>query len=383
MSRWILRAAMTSVFVSNGLAVGAWAASLPMLREQLGLSDAQLGVVLLALAGGAAVAMPASGALAARRGAGWAIIVAAAPLAVLFPLPALMPDGTALLAASVGLGMALGSMDVGMNARGAEIEQGWGAAIMSSFHAGWSLGGLLGASFVGLMAVCGVGLVATLAGAAVLILLLALPCVLLRAPPPARIRSTGRRFALPSRAMLAVSALAGLCFVSEASVMDWSGVYLRSELGASVAASASGFAGFSAAMVVGRLLGDVVVRRFGPPSVVRVSGLTAAAGLAIGLVSPFPIVSVAGFALVGLGLSNVVPVTISAASWRGGPAGVAMAATFGYGGLMGGPPIIGLVADAAGLRAALCLVLLCLLGIVLLGSAAARRPVAMAATIIS
>jgi MFS family permease len=131
-------------------------------------------------------------------------------------------------------------------------------------------------------------------------------------------------------------------------------------------------------MVTGRLLGDAVVRRLGPAQVVRLGGGLAAFGLALGLSVQNATWSVAGFALVGLGLANIVPVVFSAAGRRAGPPGVALAATMGYGGLMGAPPVIGFLADALGLRPALGLLILAMAAVMLLAPAAAYRPLTVA-----
>ena len=349
---WPQRLAMTLVFVANGLAFGAWAGNLPRLREQAELDDTALGVLLFCGSVGSLLAMQVVGRVAGRVGTARVSWISAVALAAVLPLPALLPGGPPLLASGLLLGAVLGSLDVAMNAHAAEVERGWGTAVMSSFHAGWSLGELAGAAAAGLLAGAGASLPQALALSGFASALCGFAAFFM---PDAPRRPPGQAgFAWPSRAMLRLCAVAAASFAVEGSAADWSGVYLRTELGASAAVASMGLAAFAAAMVVGRLGGDLAVRRLGPARVVWWGGAVAGLGLLGAAASPNAIGAAAGFALVGIGTANVVPVLFSAAG-RDGPAGVAMAATAGYGALMGVPPLIGLASQAVGLRAALLL----------------------------
>lgn len=347
---WPRRLAMTSVFVANGLAFGAWAGNLPRLREQARLDDASLGILLFCASVGSLLAMQVVGRVAGRIGTARVSWISAVALAAALPLPALVPGWPPLLASGLLLGAVLGSLDVAMNAHAAEIERGWGAPVMSSFHAGWSLGELAGAAGAGLLAGASLlsafalsGFVSAVCGFAAFFM------------PDEPCRSSGQAgFAWPSRAMLRLCATVAMSFAIEGSAADWSGVYLRTALGASDALASTGLAAFAAAMVVGRLCGDQAVRRLGPARVVWWGSAVAGLGLLGAAASPNATAAAAGFALVGLGVANVIPVLFSAAG-RDGSAGVAMAATAGYGALMGVPPLVGLVSHALGLRTALLL----------------------------
>ena len=351
---------MTAVFTSNGLAFGTWAANIPRLRELAALTDAQLGLLLLAVSLGAVLAMPIAGSYGERLGTGRMCALSGAALAVAGPLPALSAGSGPLLlgASAVLLGLSLGVLDVAMNARAAALERGWNAPIMSSMHAGWSGGQLAGAALAGVLAALGTPLpaAAALPGPAVLVLAaLAVRVPVPRMPVPRMpVADDAPRFALPSRAMLGLCALTGLAFSIEGAVADWSGVYLRADLGASPALASSSLGAFAFVMVLCRLVGDVAVGRLGRKAVVRGGGLLAAAGLAGAVASTDVAAASACFALVGVGVANTVPVLFSAAGARGA-AGVAMVATVGYGAVMAAPPLMGFVADALGLRAALLL----------------------------
>ncbi|MEX6785582.1 MFS transporter, partial [Pseudomonas aeruginosa] len=169
-----------------------------------------------------------------------------------------------------------------------------------------------------------------------------------------------------------------LCaFVSEGGVADWSALFLHSVLDASERVAALGFAAFSAAMVVGRLFGDRLRGRIDDAPLLRGLGSLATLGMLVALFSPWPALSIAGFGVVGLGLSVMVPIVISAAGNQPGidpVIGVAAVSTVGYGGLLMGPPLIGLLAHEIGLRwALLVLVGLCLL-LALRADLVRRRP---------
>ncbi len=351
---------MMAVFLGNGIAFGAIAGNVPRLKEAAHLPDGLLGVILLAVSAGAVVAMPLTGRLAPRVGSARMALLGGLALVLTLPLPALVVarggSWPLLLAAMAALGMSLGTMDVAMNARGSEVEVGWGAPIMSSFHAVWSVGGLTGSALAGLFAAVGWSLLAALAVSGCATGALALAALPLRhgeqrrvGPPPL--------LALPGRALAALCAIAAVCFTMEGAVADWIGVYLRGALAASPPVSSAAYSAFALAMACGRLGGDTVVRRFGPVATQRAGGALAAIGTAAGLSMPTPVLAAAAFALVGLGVSNIVPVMFSAAGRRAGASGIAMSATTGYFGLMAGPPVIGFLAQATSLRAALLLLL--------------------------
>jgi MFS family permease len=368
------RRATTAAFLANGLGIGAWAGNLPRLKEAFGLSDALLGFVLLGFAGGTIAGMAVTGRIAGRLGAGRTTAAAGLAFAALLPLPSLAPGVAVLTAAVVVLGLATGAMDVSMNTHATIVERRWGAAIMSSFHAGWSLGGLAGSVLAGTLASMGRGLPAAMAVPACVVALLAAGALTLRderAATPA-----ASPFALPGRRLLGLATLAFLCMFGEGAMADWTGIYMRFVAGAPTALAAIGFAAFSLAMTAGRLGGDAVVRRAGPRAVVHAGGAVAAAGLLLALAFPAPAVAACGFGLVGLGLSNVVPVVFSAAARAGASSpgvGIAMAASLGYAGFLVGPPLIGLAASATNLRAALLLVVAGVTGVAAMAHLAGRR----------
>jgi Major Facilitator Superfamily len=303
---WRPRLGTLSVFLANGLGIGAWAAAIPRVRADLALSDAGLSLALLAFAAGGIVAMPLTGLLAHRLRSGRASVVAGFAFAAAVAAIGLAGSLATLSAMACLAGMTSGVMDVAMNANASDVERRVGRPLMSSFHAAFSLGGAAGALLGGWLG--------------------------------------------ESRTALGLSG-SFVVMATEGAVGDWSGTYLaRSGVGSG--ATASAYAAFSLLMITGRVVGDGIVGVAGSRATVGFGALLAGAGLAISAAWPGLAGGVIGFGLVGAGLANVVPVLFSVAGRIGSsPAvGVASAATAGYAGLLIGPVVIGAAASAAGLR---------------------------------
>ena len=327
---------------------------------------------MFAFAVGAVFAMPRRPTPGEPVGAK-ATLASAFAFAASLALPPFAGSLPALAAAAFVAGAANGVMDVTMNAHATSLERRWGAAIMSSFHAAFSAGGLLGAALGGAL---GGGGAAWILGAGAL-LAAALTLLAARtlqgadaAPAPVE---TG--LALPARAALPICLAAFLCYMCEGAMGDWSAVYLRAFAAAPQNLAPAGYAAFSAMMVIGRASGDAVVRAWGRTRVVAAGGALAGVGFTLAVATPALLPASLGFALVGLGLSNVVPALFSAAGRLAASpaAGVAMAATAGYAGLLGGPVVIGAVAELTGLRVALGLLVVLAAAIALAAKSLERR----------
>ena len=358
------RLAMTAVFVGNGVGFGAWAANIPRVREAASLQDGALGVVLLCVSLGAVGAMQVAGRYAGRIGTARASWMAGFLLMLALPMPAFVPGFRALLASGVLLGLALGLLDVCMNAHAAWLEREWGTPIMSSFHAGWSLGQLLGAALAGAVAAWGLSVGWGLAVPAAVV---GTCCLAAFALPEAPIeRPAPQRLAWPDRTIVMLGVLVACSFVIEGGTADWSSVYLRTALDASPAVASTSIAVFAGTMVIMRLVGDRLVAWLGPARVVAGGGAVAGVGVLLAVLAPDLAVGVCGFALVGVGVANIVPVLFSAAGARGA-AGVATVATAGYGAGLAAPPLIGWVSNGFGLRVGLLLLVIAAAGLIGLG----------------
>lgn len=353
------RVATSAVFFLNGFVFASWALHIPFVREKLALSTGVLGLALLAIAVGSLVAMPLVGGLVARHGSApvTRLLVLLNPLALL-PL-LLAPNLPVQIAVFLLYGAVTGGLDVAMNAQGVTVERTLGKPVLSSFHAAWSFGSLGGAG-LGSLAL-GAGLAPGAHGAVVTVVFLAVALLSLApllggdaeaAPAGDRPR---RRGLVPGALLLGLLGFLGL--LAEGALNDWSALYYRDELGATPAAAGIGFIAFTAAMTVGRVLGDLARARLGGMGVLGGGAALAAVGLTLALLVASPVPTALGFALFGLGIANIVPVLFDAASRAGepGPA-IAQVSTLGYLGFLVGPPLIGFVAQVVGLPAALGLV---------------------------
>jgi len=359
----VARLAVSGMFFVNGALLANWVARIPAVQQRLGLNAGALGIALLGMAIGALLSFPLAGWLIARYGSRSVTIGASFAYCAALPLPALAPNLPLLMTALMALGAGNGAMDVAMNAQGVAVERRYGRPIMSSFHGLFSIGGLAGAVTGGIMAGASIQPFPHLLGVAAALAIGAAVSARGLLPVAADAGSGASTFARPNRALLGLGVVAFCSAMGEGAMADWSAVYLHSSLGAAAGFAAAGFAGFSLAMTVGRLSGDALTRRFGPVALVRLGGLLAAVGLGVALALGQPLVSVVGFACVGAGLSLVAPLVFSAAG-RASAAGVsasaalAAVATMGYTGFLLGPPVIGAIAQALSLRAALGLVVL-------------------------
>jgi predicted MFS family arabinose efflux permease len=379
------RAAVTAYFALYGVVLAVWVTRLPAIKQQLRLSDGLLGLALLAIPAGVLAVTLIAGRIVDRAGSARLTRAGGIAMALLLLGPAVARGLWSLAAVLLAFGVAAGALNVGMNANGVALERVSGRRIITSLHAAYSLGALAGAVLGGLSARAGLSPLATFAATGLPAAAVAAAAGrwlvsrdLERDATPASTRhqaGPGAGAAQPVRgewrgqrrgrwrghpaAMVALLGAIGLCaLLGEGAVADWSAVYLRDTLGTSAAFAALGYAGFSVAMAAGRLAGDRLADRFGPVWLVRGGSLIAAAGLAAGLASGSPVGGVAGFAVLGAGLSGVAPQVFLAGS-QADPArpghGLARVVGLSYLGMVGGPPAVGGLASLIGLRLALWL----------------------------
>jgi MFS family permease len=345
------RLATATLFFANGCGLGSWVPHIPDVKIWHGLSEGALGLALLVIAAGAVVALPVAGALTARFGSRIVSRAAASWFCVVLPLPLLAPDMATLFVSFALLGIGTGALDVAMNAHAVLIEERYGRPIMSSFHGLFSLGGLVGSALAGGATELGVPPAEHLTAAAVILgvaVLIAWHALL----PTASAAGGGPLFALPHGHFLALGAIAFIALLAEGAMGDWSAVYIRMDLGAAASTAAYGFAAFSLAMAIGRLTGDQLVARYGAAAMLTGGALIGAGALGVALLIGNPFAAVVGFAGMGIGLSNIIPVVFSAAGRLPGLApgiGIAAVSTTGYFGFLAGPPLIGLVAEISSL----------------------------------
>lgn len=370
------------MFFINGAAGATWVPLIPTVQQKLGLSAGELGIALLGVAVGAVISTPSTGWLVGRAGGRRVVTLAAVLSCAVLPLLPVAPTLPVLTLALVVFGAALGTMDVAMNIHGSVVEALYQRPLMSTFHGFYSIGGFAGALTGGALAALGLAPFDRALGPAIVLGIAAitahhwLPAAqphTTRSPAADRARG-GLRLSWP----LAALGFMALCsLLAEGASGDWSAIYLHKSLGTTAAFAAIAFAAFSVAMAAGRLSGDWLTSRLGATQLLRIGGAVAALGLTATLLLGRPAFAVAGFGLIGLGLSNVVPTLFSAAGRSVSLAprvAIAAVASTGYAGLLAGPPLIGFVAQAFTLTRALFVVVVCCALIAVLAPMV-RRPV--------
>ncbi|MEW9617362.1 MFS transporter [Shinella sp. S4-D37] len=345
------RLAVSGLFLLNGMFAGAWAPKIPEFAGRLSLSESGLGLMIMCFGIGSLVLMPVAGILIAHYGT-MRIVKGAAVLflstMLLLSVTTTVPLGALAVFLFGGL---MGAMDVAMNGNAVEVERSMRRAIMSSCHAFWSLGAFLGAATGGVLiemiGVMGHAVLLTVLGVVMLAFLW--PFVLHDAPHPSEERAKVRLPMTPLPWLIGLMALFSM--VPEGAILDWGALYMRDELGASLAVSGLAFGAFSLTMATMRFAGDHVRDRFGAVKTLRFCTVMAMVGMVISGMAPNAFVAVLGFAICGIGISNMVPIAFSAAGNLPGFAqGVALsvATVMGYSGALFAPSVIGFIAEHTG-----------------------------------
>jgi fucose permease len=352
------RLAVKLLFLANGLYAGAWSLKVPELAERLVLSPFHVSLLVVCYGLGSLTIMPLAGARIARYGSSVVAKVTASAFLFAMLLISLAPNvWTAGMAVFLFGGFA-GAMDVSMNANAVEVEKSMRKAIMSSCHAFWSLGALIGSAVSGYM-IENLGpvlhsVIITVVNAGVLFF--AFSMLMPDGPhvddhhADSQPRTSIFRSPLP----WIIGMMALFCMVQEGVVIDWSALYLNRELGATLTLAAFGAGGMHGAMTVMRFLGDGIRDRYGAVRTMQVSGVVAFVGMLVAGFAPNAYVAIAGFALSGMGVSNMVPIAFSAAGNLPGMAkgvGLSVVTIMGYSGSLFFPTIFGFVAEHTGFAA--------------------------------
>ena len=353
--QWSTRAG----FLIAGSAMAAWAPLVPIAKARVGVDDGALGLLLLCLGLGSITAMPLVGMLASRFGCRAVIVASTLVLAIVLPMLALVDTVPGLAIALALFGASVGAVDVAINIQGVMVEKDSERNMMSGFHGLFSVGGIVGAGGMSLLLGAGVlPWIATLMFSALLVVLLV---VSFRGLLPYGNRETGQTplFTMPRGIVAFIGLLCFLVFLGEGAILDWSALFLIGVHLVDPAQAGFGYTMFALAMTAGRLSGDWIVKSLGGTKVVVGGGLMSALGFVLTVIAPNQPLALAGFLLVGLGASNIVPVLFTAAGRQTRmPASHAVAAitTIGYSGMLAGPAAIGFVAQHSSLSAAFLIV---------------------------
>ncbi len=347
------RQATRLAFFAAGFGIACWAPLIPFIKQHLDIDTGLLGLLLLCIGVGSVVAMLVTGFFSARFGSRPIIIAGGLGLAFILPLLPLANSPLILGIMLLAFGAALGSLDVAMNIHAVEVERASNSALMSGFHALFSVGGFLGATFMTTLLSLKLSAVLSSLMCSVLLVLtiaIARPRLLHEVHV-----EEGHLFVIPRGVVLILSALATVTFLVEGAILDWSALLITDMALLAKEKSGLGYTLFAAAMTIGRFGGDAVTTRIGDRSTLMWGGVIAISGIGLLLFSPVATIALLGFVLIGFGASNIVPVLFrQAGRQRVMPAALAVAAitTTGYAGILLGPAAVGLVAKEIGLQVA-------------------------------
>lgn len=361
-SRW----ACSYFFAVCGLAYGSVMSRIPAIKIQAELDEAQLGSALLWLGLGALSAFPLAGWTISRVGSRQVQWVGGIALLLLFPLVGMASGQWSLSFALYGMGLATGASEVAMSTQAVLVEKALHKPCMSSLHAMFSLGGLLGAVGGSIFSSFGVTplLHFGLTGGFVVLFLPFAAARLLQDAPKAKPEQTSGSFRWPGLGIFVYGLLALCSYAAEGSVGDWGALLLHEVKGATEQTAALAYAAFSVAMVAARLGGDRMRQTFGDARLMRCLALLATGGMLTSQLSPWPVLCLLGYAAMGMGLSVIVPIIFSAAGKRNDVSvstGATIVSSLGYGGQLLVPPLIGLLGHRVGLHNAMFVVIfLCL-----------------------
>ncbi len=347
------RQAVAAFFFLLGFSFASWASRIPIIQQKLGLNEASLGLVLLSLPAGLMLSLPVSGWLVNQKGSKKILILAAVLYGCLLVTLGMANTILQLVIGLFCFGFVGNMCNISVNTQAVGVEALYKRNIMASFHGIWSLAGFSGAALGTVMSsmsvpprthfliVLGVGLC---------IVVLAARFVLQH-----DVRSSEKQpvFVLPDRSLLVLGLIAFCSMMCEGAMFDWSGIYFKKVVHAKPSLVSAGYTAFMCTMAISRFVADFFTNRYGFKRIIQVSGLVIMSGLMLAVALPHFYTAIAGFLLVGAGVSSVVPLVYSAAGRsKKMSAGVALAAvsTISFFGFLFGPPVIGLLAAASSLR---------------------------------
>ncbi|MDR2250465.1 MFS transporter [Acinetobacter sp.] len=350
-------------FFSLGFATAAWAPLIPFAQQRLNLNHADFGLLLLCMGIGSMIAMPATGALVKRWGCRPLIALALMLLMVLLPSLTVWSSIVMMAVALFVFGSAAGCLGVAINLQAVVVEKHSLRALMSSFHGMCSLGGLTGAMLVTALLAVGLSpLMSTLSVVMILLVIggVAIPSCLTSfeqdEKPYEDTTQASKKFYRPDGIILLIGMMCFIAFLSEGAAMDWGGIYLTSKYQLNPAFAGLAYTFFALSMTTGRFTGHILLKQWGEKNVVTYSAIGAAISMAVIVTAPVWQVVVLGYALLGLGCSNIVPVMFSRVGRQNKmpkAAALSLVSTIAYTGSLSGPALIGLIGEWTGLSTVL------------------------------
>ena len=352
------KTAISLYFFFAGVIFSSWASRIPDVKDVFALNEAELGAVLFMLPLGALLALPVAGWVVHRLGSKRASV---GSLLLYTVLLFLISKAHSVLSISIVLflfGIIGNFANIAMNTQGLSVQQLLKKPILSGLHAMWSLGAFLAAAITGWTMSVGYsmemhfGMIALAAAGVTLFFSFSLI-----QDVAGELRQ--KVFALPNRGLLLMGVICFCVAMSEGAMADWSSLYYRQVVHELNKVSTVGYTAFALCMALGRFFGDRLLQALGYSSVLKLNGILVLIGMGLALAINSPVAVIIGFALVGLGVSSVIPIVymLSAKSKSMAPsAAIAAVSSIGFLGFLFGPPIIGFIAQETGLRLALSIV---------------------------
>ncbi|MEN9958339.1 MAG: hypothetical protein RLZZ474_583 [Bacteroidota bacterium] len=356
------------LFLLCGLNFATWATRIPDFKYLLHLSDAELGTVLMGLPFGSLVSLPLAGWLISKFNSRIICIVAVVLYIFIIPMISYSINSYMLFVGLFFFGMAGDILNIAMNTQVVSLEAKMNKIIMSSFHAIFSIGLMLGAILGGYISKIGYDIhnhfyfIATLN-------ILAIPIFypnLIKDESQAIDESKPKSSILHLGPYLTILALVAFCgMLCEGAMADWITLYFKEDVTTSKYATTIGFSSFALAMVIGRFTGDYISRNLGVRTILNLNGILISIGMSLTIYVPMVEFKILGCFITGLGISTIVPLIYSQAGNQKNikPAiAIAGVSTIAYIGFLIGPVLIGYLADFFNLQSAL--VLLIILGLI-------------------
>lgn len=360
------RFATNALFFLCGISFASWASRIPDMKDLLHLSDAALGSVLFAMPIGSLTALPLAGVIIHKFSSRNITVFAAAIYFIAMPLLGLSTTPLTLALSLFVFGFGSDLLNIAMNVQAVGVEKMQNRSIMSSFHAIFSVGFMVGATLGGFIAKQGISTFQHLAIVGSTDLLISILVYQFLIKQDQKSETTQPLFALPDKSLIVLGVICFCGMLCEGAMADWSVLYYKQILNNPHGYAAAGFTAFSILMVVGRVFGDKILQKMGLPKVLLINCLLVFGGMTLALSIAQPFAVVIGFGITGLGLSTIVPLIYSEAGHsKTMSAGVALAAisTLGIAGFLLGPVLIGYISEFFNLKIALSsLIILGLLG---------------------
>jgi MFS family permease len=342
-------------FFVSGFGFYTWASRIPTIQQELHLNEAQLGAVLFALPIGLMGTLPVTGVLLSRFDSRRIMMIGAVSFNLMLCAIGFATKSWELVLALVCFGSSRNLMNISANAQSIGVQSLFERPIIARFHGIWSLAGFGGAALGSLMVSLSVAPAwhFLIVGSVLTVTCwYAYPGSLPQQPAP---RERRPWFALPDKTLAKYGLISFASMACEGTMIDWSGIYLQKAVHTTREVATLGFTAYMIAMTLGRLMGDRFANRYGIRTMLTYSGVLVGLGLLVAVLLPFPVTAVFGFILTGFGVSCVIPMIFSMAGRSEGMSGgsaIAGVSTVGYLGFLIVPPLVGSVAQLAGLRSA-------------------------------